>query len=115
MIITIYGASDDLVEVTGCEGADEFYTQAARNGDVCWHGRLIAPANEDVTEQLSVRAIFDGCWHLAAGQVDESLPFPPWPVTVRAPVPPDESPHSAVLIIEAPEGTQIDSIWPDQS
>jgi hypothetical protein len=35
-MITIYGASDDLVEVEGCEGADEFNVYG--DGKLMWRG-----------------------------------------------------------------------------
>lgn len=110
-MITIYGASDDLVEVEGCEGADEFYVARVKDGEVCWRARLIAPSTEDDRwQQLCVRAIFDGCWHFAVGQVDESLPFPPWPVKVSQ----HQNGYSVLLTIDAPEGTRLDCTWPGE-
>lgn len=111
-MITIYGASDDLVEVEGCEGADEFYAASVKDGEVCWHGRLIA-LDGDVREQLCVRAIFDGCWHFAVGQVDESLPLPAWPLTFRQGTK-EEAEYSVVLAVDAPEGTRLIDIWPGE-
>ena len=120
-MITIYGASDDLVEVDGCEGADEFYVKSVPDGHVCWHGDLIAPGTH-AGEQMRVHAIYDGCWHFAAGQVDEDVPFPLWPLTIRpgsgmtdaarkgtAPYIPA---YTVVLSVDAPEGTRLTSIWP---
>ena len=61
MTVTIYGASDDLVEVAGCEGADEFNVRGR------WQGDLVAPGG---TEQMRVHCWYDddGCWQVGVGQ-----------------------------------------------
>jgi hypothetical protein len=72
-MITIYGASDDLVEVEGCDGADEFYA----DGNGRWQADLIGPSG---TDAMRVRAEYDpdgsGCWVISLSQTDESVPFP---------------------------------------
>lgn len=110
MTITIYGASDDLVEVDGCEGADEFYVQAVPDFKVCWYGDLVAPGAD---EQMRVSAFIgdDGCWHIAIGQPLESVPIPSWPVVFRQGTH-IETEYSVVLDIEAPEGTRLTNVWP---
>ncbi len=95
--ITIYGASDDLIEVAGCKGADEF--NAYGNALAMWGGDLIAP---DGT-QLRVYAIYDGCWHFSVGQVDEDVRLPSWPVAIEQ----EERGYSTRLRIEAPDGTRL--------
>jgi hypothetical protein len=109
-MITIYGASDDLVEVDGCEGADEFnvYPKGARA--VAWQGNLAAPGE---AECLRVHLVYDGCWHVGVGQVDEEVSMPPWPLTIRQGVNGAESDYSAVLLIDAPAGTRLVNVWPD--
>lgn len=106
-MITIYGASDDLVEVDGCEGADEFYVASVPDGQVCWHGDLVAPGG---TEQLRARAIYhEGVWSIALGQADEDVPFPSWGNgTGQAP----GTDYSAAVTIDAPEGTRLTNVWP---
>ena len=107
-MITIYGASDDLVEVDGCEGADEFYVANVDDGKVCWHGDLVAPGG---TEQLRARAIYDdGVWSIALGQTDDGVPFPAWRNdTEQAP----RTDYSAAVVIDAPAGTRLTNVWPE--
>lgn len=99
MTITIYGASDDLVEVAGCPNAGEF-----NSGD--WHGDLCGP---DGTMRVYARFEDTGCWSAGVGQVDEAYPLPGWPVTItQAPaMNPDNPGYSALLSIDAPEGTYL--------
>jgi hypothetical protein len=76
-MITIYGASDDLVEVGGIEidgrvGADEFSAYGSQVRDLNWHGDLVAVDGS----AMRVMAWFGpgGTWLLGAGQVDEDKP-----------------------------------------
>lgn len=105
-MITIYGASDDLVEVGGCGGPHEF------NADR-WQGDLIAPGG---TEQMRVHCWYDddGCWQVGVGQVIEDVQLPAWPVTItQAPaMNPDNPGYSALLSIDAPEGTRLENVKP---
>lgn len=108
MKITIYGASDDCVEVEGCEGGDEFYAEN-------WHGVLQAP---DPTEAMRVSCWYadNGCWQVGVGQADESIPLPPWPVTIAQQMSnASDGGYSAVLTIDAPEGTRLTNIHPKPS
>jgi hypothetical protein len=107
-MITIYGASDDLVEVDGCEGADEFGAYGSKANEVNWHGDLVAPGT-GAAEQMRVTAIYDGCWHFAIGQVDEDVPLPPWGTGIGQH---PEVSYSALLSIDAPAGTRLTNIWP---
>jgi hypothetical protein len=107
MTITIYGASDDLVEVDGCEGADEFNVRDR------WQGDLVAPGG---TEQMRVHCWYDddGCWQVGVGQVLEDVQMPAWPISItQAPaMNPDNPGYSALLTIDAPEGTRLENIKP---
>lgn len=100
-MITIYGASDDLVEVDGCEGADEFPSDD-------WSGVLVGP---DGVQQMRVYCRYEsnGCWSVGAVQIDEQYQLPEWPVTItQAPaMNPDNPGYSALLTIDAPEGTRL--------
>ena len=99
--IQIYGASDDLIEVAGCEGAGEFNTR------LTWHGDLIAPGGE----AMRIHVFYDGCWHVAVGQADEGIPLPPWPVSfVQHP----DIGYSVLASVSAPDGTRLDNVWPKQ-
>lgn len=101
--ITIYGASDDLVEVDGCEGADEF------NSDD-WYGCLVAPDDSQMLVHARYGGGVDGCcWLVGVSQVREESPLPGWPVTItQAPaMNPDNPGYSALLTIEAPDGVKL--------
>ena len=108
-MITIYGASDDLVEVQGCEGADEFGVYNDR-----WQGDLVGP---DATQQMRVHCWYDdgGCWQVGVGQTIEDCQLPAWPITIT------QQPHgregvpgySARLAIDAPEGTRLTNVKPE--
>lgn len=103
-VITVkfYGASDDLIEVEGCDGADEF--NSYERGPVMWHGELF-----DGTDTLRVHAIWDGCWSFAVGQCDESLPLPNWPIRISQH---RSLPYSTLLEIDAPAGAWLVNVWP---
>lgn len=109
-MITIYGASDDLVEVDGCEGADEFNV----DDEDRWQADLIAPGD---TGQMRVHCWFDkeGCWQVGVGQTIEDCQLPPWPISItQAPVMnPDNEGYSALLTIDAPAGTRLENVRPD--
>jgi hypothetical protein len=95
--ITIHGASDDLVEVDGCKGADEF-------GADDWSAELVAPDGG----QMRVYCRFEdnGCWSVGVSQVDEDVPLPSWPLTITQ----QERGGSALLTIDAPEGTRLTNV-----
>lgn len=99
-MITFYGASDDLVEVAGCEGADEF------NSDD-WSGVLIAPDGGRM--RVYVRFEINGCWSVGMGQVDEKFQLPSWEhsITQAPAMNPDNPGYSALLTINAPKGTEL--------
>lgn len=92
--ITITGGSDDLVEVEGCKGADEF-TYPSKGP---WRGDLIAPDGG----QLRVHVMYDGCWHVSAGQVDDGVLLPDWPISFR-----QGSSYAVEMVVEAPDGTRL--------
>lgn len=96
-LIYVYGASDDLVEIEGCKGADEFNTDKFR-------GDLIAPNGESM--RIHVAYGGSGTWHIGAGQVDPDIAFPEWPMALSQ----HESGYSVQLTLEAPEGTRLTNI-----
>jgi hypothetical protein len=103
-MITIYGASDDLVEVAGCEGADEFNSDS-------WTADLIAPDGARMRVHAEYGVGDDGsCWMIGVSQFDEEHQLPGWPVTItQAPaMNPDNPGHSGLLSIDAPEGTRLE-------
>ena len=93
-VMHMYGTSDDLVEVIGITGADEF--------NVNEQDRYAGSFN--LGGKLRIHAIYDGCWSFAVGQVDENIPIPDWRVRVR------QSPqvsYSTCLEIEVPDDVKI--------
>lgn len=92
---TIYGASDDLIEIGGVPGADEFYAQQLRGCPVM--GSFVLGG------KMRVRAIYDGCWSFAVGQVDEDIPLPEWPIRVSQ----HERGYSTLLEIDVPDDVGI--------
>ena len=113
MNITICGGGAELVEVDGCEGADEFCTDR-------WQGDLLAPSGParaaTYPEQLRVHCWYDddGCWQVGVGQTIEDCPLPPWPITItQAPaMNPAKPGYSALLTIDAPDGTRLVNVKP---
>lgn len=107
-MIEIYGASDDLIEVEGCEGADEFYA----DGKGRWQADLVGPGG---TEQMRVRAEYDpdgsGCWVISLSQTAEGVPFPAWGNGVGQ----SENDYSTLIRIDAPEGTRLTNVIPEPS
>lgn len=101
MKIRIYGASDDLIEVEGCEGADEF--NSYERGPVMWRGDLHAPDGD----AMRAYALYDGCWSIALGQVDEGKPLPDWDIEIL-----QIGRYSSMAQIDAPEGTKLVDVWP---
>jgi len=104
-MITIYGASDDLVEVDGCKGADEFCTDN-------WSADLVAP--DDSQMSLWCWYTLGGTWAVGIAQTDEDHPLPAWPITItQAPaMNPDNPGYSVLLHIDAPEDVRLTNIKP---
>ena len=104
-MIEIYGASDDCIEVSGCEGADEFYA----DGKGRWQADLIGP---DGIDAMRVRAEYDpdgsGCWVISLSQTVEGVPFPAWGNgTEQGP-----NDYSVRVRIDAPEGARLANVSP---
>jgi hypothetical protein len=107
MKIRIYGASDDCIEVEGCEGADEF--RSYEKGYVMWWGDLRAPNGEVIRAHA---VLSDGdTWSIALGQVNEESPFPEWPVVIRQHTNTD---YSTMVELDAPDGTVLENVFPKQ-
>jgi hypothetical protein len=89
-----YGASDDLIEVEGVKGADEFTALA--------DGPFAAVFN--LGGKMRVYAIYDGCWMFAVGQVDEDIPLPNWPVRIKQH---PETKYTVLLEIDVPDDVKL--------
>lgn len=103
--ITIYGSSDDTVQVDGCDDAGEFYAGT----DDQWQGDLIGP---DPAEVMRIRAAFDpdgsGTWVISVSKPDEAIPLPAWGNGI------EEAPngYSTLVRIYAPAGTRLANVDP---
>lgn len=95
--LTIYGASDDLVEASGIEGADEFSTTGR------WVGTIVAPDGQTALVYVDYRD--NGTWTVALGQYEEDYALPAW--EVRFVVNPALCAYSTVAHIDVPDGTTI--------
>lgn len=99
--ITISGASDDLVEVSGVPGEDEF---SAVSGN--WRGIIVAPDGATAIVYVDLR--HNACWTVALGQYEEDYSLPDWPVSIAV----DEElcRYSTRALIEVPDGTTIEEL-----
>ena len=94
MSITIYGASDDLVEVEG-DIRDEFDCLKG------WAGRLIAPDGDSLIIRAEYLGRGETDWLLS---IENTGTYPAWPI--RFGERPDRQGDPA-LIIDAPAGTVL--------
>jgi hypothetical protein len=74
--LTVYGASDDLVETSGIDGTDEFDITSESS----WSAVIQAPSGE--TAMLYVDLRRNGCWTVSLGRYEEDYALPSWPVSV---------------------------------
>lgn len=97
-----YGASDDLIEVEGVKGADEFPT-ADMNGPAGLAGSFVLGG------RLRIRAFYDrhAVWGFSVSQVEDGVALPDWPIRISQQPDCDYStrleidcPDDAVLIVE---------------
>ena len=95
--LTIYGASDDLVEAEGIDGADEFGTSGN------WTGVLEAPSGETALVYVDYRK--SGTWTVALGQFEEDYALPAWPVAFA--VDPKLCGYAVAARITVPDGTTL--------
>ena len=91
----MYGSSDDLVEIEDVHGGDKFNCYALVGTDD------IIVASFILGGRMRIRALYDGCWSFAVGQVTEEIPLPAWPMTITS------EGYSAVLTITVPDDAAI--------
>ena len=74
--VSFYGASDDLIEVDGIPGADEF--AALDQSPEGMAGSFV------VGGKIRVRAYYDqrGVWGFSVSQVTDAVPLPDWPIRI---------------------------------
>lgn len=96
--VTIYGASDDLIEIDGIDGADEFNDTSGH-----WRGILEAPNGETALVYVDLRP--GSVWTVALGQFEEDYELPKWKQRYETDF--DLCTYSVKATIEVPDGTTI--------
>lgn len=96
--LTVSGASDDLIEVAGIEGENEFCDASGH-----WQGLIEAPNGDTAVVYVDLRP--GATWTVALGQYDEDAPLPDWPQSFR--VNPENCRYSVEATFEVPYGTII--------
>lgn len=106
MEITIYGASDDLVETDVGGDKDEHQNY----GPGIWMADLVAPSGDGLT----VNVFYNGAWHAGVGQLTnqgdpdgDGMPLPSWPARFHVP---EGTPYATALTMDAPDGTVLTNI-----
>lgn len=95
-LITIYGASDDLVEIEGdIPGADEY---GCYKSSGLIHGR-IELESKSFMARIWIYCIYDGCWHFSFGMAEEGDAYPQWPIKT------EWDGYTAKHTIEVPDDT----------
>ncbi|WDH77895.1 hypothetical protein PTQ19_10215 [Microbacterium esteraromaticum] len=95
--LTIYGASDDLVEVEG-EFDEEF---GAYNG---WRGRVVAPNGDALLVTAEYGGVSD-YWELG---IQNTGTWPSWPI--RFVDRPDRDEVLVAIEIDVPAGTIVEAV-----
>lgn len=101
-VLTVYGASDDLVEIEGVKGADEFTVP----GSGSWEGVITAP--DGATARLYVDFRSNGCWTVALGLWEEDYNLPDWPVKISLNA--KACRYSTYAEITVPDGSKVKEI-----
>lgn len=93
-----YGESDDLIEVEGVDGEDEFGAFNAV-GDDAVHGifKLVGADGH-----LRIYALYDACWSFAVAQVDDGDLLPQWPIRIT-----QRHTYSTQLAIDVPDDVKL--------
>lgn len=94
MSLTIYGASDDLIEVEGSI-REEFQCYSG-------NGEIIVTA-ADGALRVFLRLEENGCWSAGIGQIDEGARIP-WAVAFARP---DHTAYTVAITIDCPADAQI--------
>jgi len=111
--ITMYGASDDLVEINGGAWYDGGWT-AGDEEYGAFDGLDMFALDEADVPRLRVSAIYSrsGCWGFAVGLLDEERPWPDgWEATIR-----QSKGHSTVLVLSGPDlkGIITEDTWEER-
>jgi len=97
-VLTVFGSSDDLIELDGIEGADEFNDTSGT-----WTGVIEAPDGD--TALLYVDYRNNGTWTVALGLWEEDYTLPAWPVEVVSGT--EFNSYTTLAKITVPDGTTV--------
>lgn len=94
----VYGTSDDSIEASGIEGADEFYADYWRN-EYC-QGIIKLRSGTDV---MAIYCFYtpSGVWCFAPSQVEGGSNFPNWPIEITQYI----NGYSTLLKVKVPDDT----------
>lgn len=96
--LTVYGASDDLIETSGINGCDEFGSY----GDSPYRGTLCVAAGG---KNIEIHCVYSGHWCFAVGPADGDYDEMPEWETRRTWG--EQSPYSETLEIDLPAGAEL--------
>lgn len=88
--LTIYGASDDLVEIEGVAGADEYNAEDVRLLVTCPDGRAA---------EVHVAYVSGGVWAITYQPSDEDVEAPEGRIDCNG--------YTARLTLDVPDGTKV--------
>lgn len=74
--LRMYGESDDLIEVEGIEGANEYYPNVSHKDP--YMATFIVESQSEATG-MQIHVLYDGCWSFAVS-ADDSETLPNWPM-----------------------------------
>jgi hypothetical protein len=96
--VKFYGASDDLIEASGIDGADEFSPTSFREDGADRGSFLI----EAAPFSMLVHGFYGpgAVWSFAPAMVDDGVPLPPWPIRITSS---SDCPYSTELQIDVPD------------
>lgn len=96
--LTIYGASDDLIESDGLPGCDEFNVYP----DGSYAGAFRVQSKEST---ITVHCIYAGHWCFAVGPEDDDYEkLPDWPIRRKWG---DNSAYSETIEIDCPDDARV--------
>lgn len=96
--VTFSGCGDDLVDVSGCPGEDEFGAYCAGSSPSVNAAFVLAGPGG----AMKVLAVYDGVWGFAITQMGEDSPLPNWKTEVKV-----DRGYSADLVVTAPKGVSV--------
>jgi hypothetical protein len=92
--LKLYGASDDLIELEGVKGADEFNVYPSGS----YAGKITVKASDGA---INIHVIYDGSWAFSICPQDgDSDQMPPWSITRDFG---QDSRYSETIYIELPD------------